>query len=667
MTRTELQTTLIEAESFVNAGRADEAEVLLTEVLSHLDTEAAPPLLHAAPGTPAEQLASHSPSVQQLHARALHLAGTIAWRRGDYTRSLERCSEALAVYESLGDQHEAARTKRSMGTVYVHQSDFAKALELYSEALNVFEDNKSDVDLAGTLCNMGIIYADLSDFPQAFEYYHRALFHAERGGNATFAANIVTNIGGVFQDLADYPKAIEYFERALELYRGLGNRVGISITLCNVGLLYESLKDHDNALANLEQALAIDLELGNEDGSARLYGNIGMVYYSREDYQQALEYFVKSLDANTRLSNKRGCVINLNNIGNVHRERKDFERAEEYYCKALEIAEAIGLKNSRAEWLKNMTSIYVARGFSIVDNNKALQYLIEARDLYQELGVLNKEAAVLKHLAMYAELHQQWQDANHYHKQYYELERSVQSEEALKQASLLDHRRKIEDAERNRQINLARFQEQEKILHNILPAQIAHRMISGEQTIADFYPSVSVFFSDIVGFTKLSQKVSAAELVDLLNDIFSQFDRLAIKHGLEKIKTIGDSYMAVCGVPTPVDDHAQRAALFALDVTELIDDYRSKLKERIDIRIGLHSGSVVAGVIGESKFAYDLWGDAVNTASRMESHGEQGRIHCSEEFALLLGKDEGRFRFEDRGEIEIKGKGMMRTYFLGLR
>ena len=187
-------------------------------------------------------------------------------------------------------------------------------------------------------------------------------------------------------------------------------------------------------------------------------------------------------------------------------------------------------------------------------------------------------------------------------------------------------------------------------------------MVAGEKTIADSFEEVTVFFSDIVGFTALSQQVSAEKLVGLLNSIFSQFDQLARKHGLEKIKTMGDSYMAVAGAPLKQDNHAERAALFALDVAEMMHEYRTQAGGQIEIRIGLHSGSVVAGIIGENKLAYDLWGDAVNTASRMESDGETGKIHVSENFVKSVGNS--NFRFTERGAMEIKGKGMMKTYFL---
>ncbi len=201
----------------------------------------------------------------------------------------------------------------------------------------------------------------------------------------------------------------------------------------------------------------------------------------------------------------------------------------------------------------------------------------------------------------------------------------------------------------------------ERLLLNILPMPIADRLKSGERIIADKFESVTVMFADIVGFTNLSARISPEHLVENLSMIFTTFDALAAKYHVEKIKTIGDAYMVVGGLPDPIPNHAEAVALVALEMIESIADLTSNTDEPISVRIGMHTGPVVAGVIGIQKFAYDLWGDTVNTASRMESSGEPNKIQCTESTYVLL-KD--RFEFEERGEITVKGKGTMRTYFL---
>jgi len=201
----------------------------------------------------------------------------------------------------------------------------------------------------------------------------------------------------------------------------------------------------------------------------------------------------------------------------------------------------------------------------------------------------------------------------------------------------------------------------DRLLANMLPEPIAERLKHKPQAIADGFDAVSVLFADIVGFTSLSATMHPHALVELLNRVFSRFDELARSHGLEKIKTIGDAYMAVAGLPAPRQDHPRAAAEMALAMRDEIGRFADG---KLVLRIGLHAGSVVAGVIGVSKYSYDLWGDTVNTASRMESHGAPGAIHASAEFRACAGDG---FVWEERGVIDVKGKGPMRTFWLARR
>ena len=201
----------------------------------------------------------------------------------------------------------------------------------------------------------------------------------------------------------------------------------------------------------------------------------------------------------------------------------------------------------------------------------------------------------------------------------------------------------------------------ENLLLNILPYAIADRLKLGEKIIADGFSEATVLFADIVSFTELSAKVPPVKLVCLLNEIFSEFDGLAEKYGLEKIKTIGDAYMVVGGLPMYRPDHAEAIAEMALDMQNVIGKFASDLGEPFKIRIGINTGPVVAGVIGIKKFIYDLWGDAVNVASRMESHGMPDHIQVSDSTYEIL---KNKYNFTDRGKIMIKGKGEMQTYFL---
>ena len=210
----------------------------------------------------------------------------------------------------------------------------------------------------------------------------------------------------------------------------------------------------------------------------------------------------------------------------------------------------------------------------------------------------------------------------------------------------------------------AAHQRSEELLLNILPPSIASRLKLDNGTIADGFEEVTVLFADIVGFTKLSARLPPARIVEVLNELFCRFDDLAAEYGLEKIKTIGDCYMVAGGLPEPRADHAEAVAEMGLAMLDVVREIGVRAHEPLAVRIGIHSGPVVAGVIGKRKFIYDMWGDTVNTASRMESHGVPGAIQLSESSHRLLA---AKFRMQARGTIDVKGKGTMETWLLEAR
>jgi adenylate cyclase len=223
------------------------------------------------------------------------------------------------------------------------------------------------------------------------------------------------------------------------------------------------------------------------------------------------------------------------------------------------------------------------------------------------------------------------------------------------QLGALIQRKQAEEALRLQQ------KQTERLLLNILPKPIAERLQKEQKLIADHFDEVSVLFADLVGFTEFSAHKTPTQLVEILNGIFCEFDRLSESHGLEKIKTIGDAYMVVGGLPTARGDHAQAIALLALEMQSALTQFNLKIGESFQLRIGMHSGSVVAGIIGISKFSYDLWGDTVNVASRMESNGMPGKIQVT---GATYERLKEQFIFEERGMIEVKGKGKMLTYWM---
>lgn len=203
--------------------------------------------------------------------------------------------------------------------------------------------------------------------------------------------------------------------------------------------------------------------------------------------------------------------------------------------------------------------------------------------------------------------------------------------------------------------------ENERLLLNILPVSIADRLKSGDERIADDFAEVTVLFADIVGFTQLAGSMPAHAVVDTLNDLFTRFDVAARELGIEKIKTIGDAYMAVCGLPDRCSDHTEKMMRMAVRLMQIAREFSAERGTELRLRIGINTGPVVAGIIGQQKFIYDLWGDTVNLASRMESHGVPGAIQVTRP---VFEKLSGAYSFEARGPIEVKGKGAIETWIL---
>jgi len=564
-------------------------------------------------------------------ANVNNILGNVYWNLSEYPKALKYYEIALQINEEISDNEGIGRQYGNIGSVYNSLSNYPKALEYYEKALQISEEIGNKDGIAVNVGNIGNVYNKLSDYVKSLEYLSKALIINEEIGDKNRIAITLGNIGNVYKSLSNYPLALEYFQKSLYHHNENKYKSGIAYQLGNIGTIYSILSDYIKALEYYEKALQIQEEIGNQIGISTNLGNIGIVYYKIADYQNALEYFNRALYINERITDKGKIAINLGNIGIVYKSLADYPKALEYLIRACSLSKEIGTINTTKDFLNELS------------------------ELYEQMGDID--------------------NAFSYYKQCISVKEEIQSEEAINKSLIFDQRRKIEEDEKARQLKLARFQEQEKILHNILPSKIADRILNQETFIADHFHSVSVLFMDLVGFTSLSSIAPPKQLVYILDAIFQKADDVVEQYGLEKIKTIGDGYLAVANVTSPLENHQQSTAKAALQLLETMrdltvnipsdlgdTDWIKDMKE-IEIRIGIHSGEVVAGIIGKNKYTYDLWGDAVNVASRMESNSEAGRIHISEEFAKSI-EHHPEFSIISRGEISVKGKGSMNTYWL---
>jgi len=597
------------------------------------------------------------------------------WKTSQNQEAKAFANELLENPAIQEDPESLAKVYISLGNVYSNLSDYLKALEYYSKALQINEYIGNKKGIAGNFGNIGIVYSNLSDYPKALEYYSKALLIDEEIGNKVGIADNFGNSGLVYNYLSDFPKALEYYTKSLLINEEIVNKVGIASNLGNIGLVYHNLSDYPKALEYYSKALHINEEIGRKHGIAANLGNIGIVYGKLTDYPKALEYYSKALLINEEIGNKSNIAANLGNIGIVYSNLSDYPKALEYYSKALHINEEIGNKKGIAINLRNIGVVYSTKESIYYDTKKAEEYFQKTSVLAEEIAAKEIIQAVYENLYMLRQNEKQFEEALEYKLKQIALKEEIQSIEAKKQADRFDNERKIAEREKQLAVERARFEERESILRNILPDSVTDRLVKGENPIADHFETASVLFMDLVGFTTLASIAPPKQLVYLLDAIFQKADEVVEQYGLEKIKTIGDGYLAVANVTSPLEHHQKATALAALKLLETMKDFTVNIPSDlgdtkwvkdlndIEIRIGIHSGEVVAGIIGKNKYTYDLWGDAVNIASRMESNSEPGRIHISEEFAKSIDSNT-EFSLIPRGEITIKGKGTMNTFWL---
>lgn len=546
-----------------------------------------------------------------------------------------------------------------------------ESLKYALKGLYLFERIKNDTGIARARLAMGIVQWGTGDYDQAIVNSIAGVKGLEAQEDNVFVGWGYNTLGGIYQDLGDTEQALTYYEKAYTIFERLHEITGQSRVLNGLAVLLERTGEYGESLEYSKRSLALHRSMHNVLGEARALNDMGSVLYRMGEYAEALECHELSLALRRQSNNPPSEITSLLNLGMVYTQLNEFARAHTLLLAALDLAQSIGAK-------PKICDIHHALSESF-ERSGAIEKAFEHYKLFHTFKeeVLSAETATkVRQLHTTIAIEQSEREAEFERVRNKEL--AAANTEISRQMEILDEQaRNIElnniVLEEKNLVIAQMHEESERLLLNILPKPIAERLKQGEQTIAEHFENVTVLFADIVGFTTLSAQISPRELVQVLDTLFSDFDALAERHGLEKIKTIGDAYMAVSGLPEARTDHAQAAAQMALDMQRVIKNFSvenfkenfsasgATITTELKIRIGLHTGAVVAGVIGKKKFTYDLWGDTVNIASRMESHGEPGKIHCSETVYSNLRKT---FRFEKREALSIKGKGMMQTYFL---
>ncbi|MBU3678899.1 MAG: tetratricopeptide repeat protein [Candidatus Kapabacteria bacterium] len=607
-----------------------------------------------------------------LRNRGRLLLGNCLCQRGMNREALPIAESVLTLYRAQGTAENIAQASSLVGRILMNVSEYARAEDHLEIALQTFTDLKDVKGIAQVTSNLGILCQRRSEFPQALERYETALDLYAETSNDLGVARTCGNIGGIHVHLSDYGRALEYYEKALLIYERLDVKQSIATILRNIGLVHDRLGDTNLAMECFERALGLNIEIGDKLGEADATSSIGSSLRSMNEYDGALAKYERALS----LYNETGYRLDVaevnQNIGMLFSYKRNYLRALEHFEKAREIYQDIGDQVRMASIVGGIADIYSRDDFEGRDVSFAESSLLDVLRVFESAGIKSNQAIAHQLLSNLYETMGDWKSCVHHLRRHVELEEETRGVKVTRQAQQYEHQRRQAAIERERIVERAaadaRISEQQKLLHLMLPAQVAKRLLNGEH-IADYYEKVSILFVDIVGFTPIAARMPAKAVLALLNHVFSEFDQIAERHGCERIKTIGDGYLVVAGAPEECSDHAERIARAAIDIMAGItvpEDIRRLVPKDAEfhLRAGIHTGSVFAGIVGDKRFGYDVCSDAVNLASRMETSCEPGKIQCSSEFAYHLQNRDDRFQFEERGEIEVRGKGLMRTFYL---
>lgn len=536
------------------------------------------------------------------------------------------------------------------GVSWENRSDFQETLYYYNRALIIANQMEQPEALAVAYNNIGSIYHDMGDYPKALDHYIKSLgFKKPMGSGMT-----LNNIGAIYLNQGNYQKALEYNMRSLEIIRKIGNQDAVANTLSKIGDIYRQKEDYPESLDYYSQSLKIFKQIDHQIGIAETYSNIGLIYYEQDAYPLALDYHEKSLKIYEQMGDKNGIALCLNNIGGIYQKQGEYDKALHYCQRGYEISLTLHSLFRQRGSCSCLYDTYKSLG----NGDKALHFLELLNAVEDSLG--RQETTNKLQQMEFQEVQDTHEKDIHQEAKTRNISLVVGAFFLLLAASFYIRWRYVRKSKASLQIEKNRS---ERLLLNILPEEVAQELKEFGKAAPKKYESVTILFTDFKDFTKLAASIPAAKLVFELNDIFGQFDDIIDEFGIEKIETIGDAYMAASGLPLENSDHALRCVKAAFRMVEFLDERNKNSEINWNVRIGIHSGPVIAGVVGKKKFAYDLFGDSVNTANRIESSGQVGKVNISQATYELL-KSETGLVFEHRGRIEAKGKGEIEMYFV---
>lgn len=650
-------------------------------------------------------------------AQALRRKSAAQKIKGEMESAIDLAEKSYSIYKNEGDEQGAALTLVELGDIFRMRSDLIKSKEHLEHALELFHKLQDLSGMGSAYALLGNVFLLTSDFSKSTDYYIKAIDIFTQTGEEERLAGTLSNLGGVFYFTGDYPKALEQFQKALTINEKSGNKLWILANHGNSGNIYFEMGEYQKALQHFLQTLEIANELDNKHSINSSLGNIGNVYLSLSEETKAMEYYQRALNISNEIGDKGEIASGLINIGKIYIIESRYEEALENFNKCLSISEEIGRPEITlisficlGKWYMSASDIILHKiGFNPDEKyDKALDYIQKSLKISREINMLKEEKEGLEILSELYELQCNFKESLKAYKKFIDIRDKIHGEESKKQVT-----RKEMQYEFDKKVSLAKAEQEkkdalvlkeiqrqkllrnsfiggfttvllfagvffkqrnkikkgkelsDKLLLNILPEQVAEELKAKGSAEAKHFDKVTVMFTDFKGFTKISENLSPTELVAEIDSCFKTFDSIISKYNIEKIKTIGDSYMCAGGLPVENRTNAHDIVNAAIEIQKYMNKHlqqrKKEGKEIFEIRIGIHTGPVVAGIVGVKKFAYDIWGNTVNIASRMESSGEPGMINISGSTYELV-KD--KFNCRHRGKIEAKNIGEIDMYFV---
>lgn len=593
-------------------------------------------------------------------------------------KAISIATKAKESAEKIGFTKGIATALKNIGIGYYYQGKYIETLDYWTQSLKLFESLKDQIGVSNLLNNISAIYTDQGDDAKGLEYSLKSLSIAEKTGDKLRILSALNSVGTIYyyksQGLIDankketQDKALKYLLMALPLCEQLGDNNSLGVISENIGEIYFDQKDDVKALQYFNKSLqALD---DNNTNRSFAYNGIGKLYLRKGDYEKALQYHQQAYDIAMKSNNQLNMVKALEGLANVYIRKQDYKQALSYFGKAETIAQEVRSNIDLKDIYQEMSLTYgkagdYANAYSYLTRLGRIKDTLFNETTNKKLGMLQFEFDLQKKQGEINLL-----TADKALKEV-ELERQRFAKNALIVGIVLvliiafiiyrDYKSKI-------RINKVLDRQKEQIEHlllNILPAEVATELQYKGQATPRFYETASVMFTDFRGFTTIADKMAPSELVQELNICFMAFDDIIHKYKLEKIKTIGDSYMCAGGIPTPDEQYVHNIIKAGIEIQAYIEQHNQKRKDDglvpWDIRIGVHVGPLVAGVVGKKKYAYDIWGSTVNIASRMESNGEPGKVNISAATYELIKE---KYSCKYRGKIYAKNVGEIDMYFI---